>query len=262
MKNIIRSLIYDIFKSKMYLRVCLYLLLANIIIVIFMVKDNIGQDGESALLLADSPTTFTVFSVILMGIIVGKIVSGDFNDRVISYEISSGHSRLTLYLARGTLAVAFGTVVALIMGFVPIVICIFYGWGNTLDLGDVIARYMLCAFPFIRISAFMVCASFVIKNYYASLLSGLIINEVFSILYNTVDNTANYSMGMYNIKKLMSFAEWHIYNLEPSKGVVNYCSYVTEITPDLVINTILFSLGAAIVYLFVGYIFFRRDDLK
>ncbi len=262
MKNIIRSILYDILKSKTLIRVCIYILLADILIVIFNVKEYMSTDTDSGVLLADTPTMLFMFSIIVMGIVVGKVASGDFNDKVISYEISTGHSRLSLYYARGILAIVLGTAAAVAVGFIPIIICVIFGWGDTIDLGDVIGRYLLCIFPFIRISAFMVCASFVIKNYYVCLSLGLIINEVFMLLFDAVDNSTNYSMGMYNVNKLLSLSEWHIYNLEPSKGVVNYYSYVTEITPDLVINTILFSVGAALVYLFVGYIFFRRDDLK
>ena len=50
--------------------------------------------------------------------------------------------------------------------------------------------------------------------------------------------------------------------MDPAQGIVNYSSYSSGLTSELVVGTIAVSLIMTAFYLFMGYALFRRDELK
>ena len=156
-----------------------------------------------------------------------------------------------------------GSVFSTILCIVPLIVGIIVdGWGGALVLSDVIIRILLLFFPMLRLAAFLALITFLAKNQYVMMASGFVIMMGCSLLQTVITDSKNIFISIFNMALLLSFDSWSIYNLDPVKGLVTYNSYVSTVTPELVIGTITASLVMTAFYLFMGYALFRRDDLS
>ena len=258
MKNIMKSIGYEILHSKMIIR--LYILfIAFMVLVTVLNTDSTGISG----LLADNVTLPYEFQTFIVAIIVGIICGSDFPDKVANYEIMSGHSRVSIFLARALMAIGVAAILATVLSFVPIVFGnAVFKWGNKLVLSDVVIRNLLLFFPYVRIAAFMVVLTFLVKNPYVIMASGFVMMMGGSILGDMMQNGSNVFISIYNMKLLCTYDGWSTYNLDPVKGIVEYNAYNSSVTTSLVLGTIIVSLLMTAFYLFMGYALFRRDEMN
>ncbi len=258
MKNIMKSIGYDIMHSKMLIRI--YIMFVAFMALVTVL--NVDSGGVSAMLAQDAGISFQ-FSTLLVGIVVGVICGGDFADKVASYEILSGHSRKSIFFARALIAIIIGAILTTTLGFVPIILGnTLFDWGNKLVLSDIILRTFLLVFPLVRLAAFFVVISFVFKNPYVIIASGFVIMVASDMLSDMTSSGKSCYISTYNMSMLCSYEGWSTYNLDPVKGVVEYYAYNSAVTTSLVLSTIIVSLIMAIFYLFMGYALFRRDEMN
>ncbi|MBE5924207.1 MAG: hypothetical protein E7271_07050 [Lachnospiraceae bacterium] len=258
MKNIMKSIGYEVLHSKMLVR--LYILFVALMVLTTML--NTDSSGVSAMLAGNDGTSYE-FPMLIVAIIVGVICGSDFNDKVANYEILSGHSRKTVFFARALMAVCISSVLATVLCFVPIIVgSAIFGWGNKLVFSDLIIRNLLLIFPFARLTAFLVVVTFIVKNPYVIMASGFVIMLGGGILGDLVGDGKNCFISIYNMKYLCSYEGWNTYNLDPVKGVVEYYAYNSTVTSSLVLGTVFASIIMIIFYLFMGYALFRRDELN
>ena len=258
MKNIMKSIGYEIVHSKMLIR--LYILfIALMILVTVLNTESTGISG----MLAENDTLPYEFQIFIVAIVVGIICGSDFPDKVANYEILSGHSRKSIYLARAVMAICTAAILATILAFVPMVVGnAVFTWGNKLVLSDVIIRTLLLFFPFARIAAFMVVMTFIVKNPHIIMASGFVIMIGVGVIGDMTGNKGSFLISLYNMKLLCSYDGWSTYNLDPIKGIVEYYAYNSAVTASLVRGTIGVSLLMIIFYLFMGYALFRRDEMN
>lgn len=175
----------------------------------------------------------------------------------------SGHSRVSIFLARALMAIGVAAILATVLSFVPIVFGnAVFKWGNKLVLSDVVIRNLLLFFPYVRIAAFMVVLTFLVKNPYVIMASGFVMMMGGSILGDMMQNGSNVFISIYNMKLLCTYDGWSTYNLDPVKGIVEYNAYNSSVTTSLVLGTIIVSLLMTAFYLFMGYALFRRDEMN
>ncbi len=258
MNKIIKSIFYEQIKSKIIPILFLIFAAFFIIIPIIGVSDSLGT---SDYFLENSTLTF-VFQLIFLGLSVGIICSGDMKDKVANYEVLSGHSRLQVYMARFISSVLMGTVLTMVLSFLPVLVgTAVYGWGDRLSFSEVMIRQCLYVFPYLRLTSFLVFLSFIVRNKYVMMAVGVLLG-VGSLLSFTIFSTISSSvyLSIYNLKYLSDYITWQIYNVN-SEGVFKYYTGNSTITSELVIGTIGVSLLMIVIYGIAGYAVFRKSEM-
>ena len=262
MKNIMKSILYEIVRSKMLIRIFLLFIVVQVLLGILNINTGSGESTVSYMV-ADMGVIVIEFPMFILAIIVGTIVGEDYRDKVANYEVMSGHSRKSIFLTRSLMAILVSSLLCTVLTVLPILSGLAISqWGTTLVLKDVIIRYLLLFFPFLRLAAFFACLTFLVKNNYVMLAVGFGMMNVSTILTEMMHNNKNIFISIFNFKLLTSFDGWSIYNVDPEAGVVYYNSYISSLSPKLVIGTVIASLLMTVFYLFLGYALFRRDELN
>lgn len=175
MKNIMKSIVYDIGRNKLMLRIYILMIAVMGLTTVLNLNVNEGLTGASGML-ADNPSISYEFSIFILALVVGTICGSDFKDKVANYEIMSGHSRLSIFLARSLMAIITAGILSTILSFVPILVgSVISGWGDTLDMGNVIVRHILLIFPYMRLAAFLVVVTYLVKSQYIMMAAGFIL---------------------------------------------------------------------------------------
>ena len=129
-------------------------------------------------------------------------------------------------------------------------------------MGDVIVRQLLFFFPFMRLGAFLVVLTFLIKNPYIIMAAGFVIGNAGMMLQEMFGIPNSLYISIFNMGLLTEYGGWSIYNIDPGVGVVYYHAYDSSLTIGLVVGTVVVSLVMTAFYLFMGYALFRRDELN
>jgi hypothetical protein len=227
----------------------------------FSAMMNVNEKG-CGLVIAQNATIYWAISGFIVALAVAIICDDDHMDKTINYEILSGHSRFSIFMARSLFAVFFAAAAATLINFVPLLSgTMLKGFGDMVVLKDVIVRQLMCFFPYLRLAAFFTVICFIIKNSYVVIAAGFLISEIGMALVDILDHGKSLYTSIFNIGLLGDFSAWVIYNLDPVNGIAYYGRYKSELDKSVIVGTILVSLIMTIFYLFMGYGIFRRDDL-
>ena len=264
MKNIIKSVAYELKKTKAirvtFIVGLLFMLLEGLLN-IDTTSSNMAHNASQ--LVADISVSNIMVLIFIAAVLVGYMCCGDFRDKVVNYEIMSGHSRAQVFISRFIPAVLVSAFLVTVLQFsVMLPGIIMYGWGNAISLGDVIIRNMLIFFPIMRICAFLVIISFIVKSQYLMMAVGYGVFTFLGFIQQLEIDRLNFVTGFSNINLLCDYSGWSTYNLDPVDGIVKYISYNSSVTSGMIIWTIVVSLLVTAFYMFVGYSLFRRDELN
>ena len=263
MNNIIKSIAYEIRKTRLMRWLFLIIAAANVLVTVLNIADNTFKEATTSAMLSEATLTTFMFAEFFVIAAVGLICGSDFKDKVANYEIMNGHSRIQVYMARSIFGVLFAAFTGTVLSFIPLVSGnIFYSFGSRLALSDVILRTALYFFPFIRIAAFTVIISFVVKNQYAVMGIAYGIISFNTVMSGTVSNHENFITANFNLNLLADYHGWSVYNISNTEGIINYAAYDSALPKGAVPGTIIVSLLVMVVYLVIGYGLFRRDDLN
>lgn len=262
MKNIMKSIWFEILHSKLLIRIYVAFVFIMGLIAVLNVNIDTKKTGASGMI-TDNAAIIYEFPIFILALIVGVICGEDYKDKVANYEILSGHSRKSIFFARSLMGIIPGAVLATILCFIPLIVgTLVGGWGKELVLSDVIIREILMFFPMLRLAAFFALLTFLIKNQYIMMAIGFVVSTFQTILNEMLSHSKSVYVSIFNMGLLMNFDGWSIYNVDPASGVVYYNSYVSSVSMQLVIGTIVVSLLMTAFYLFMGYALFRRDELS
>ena len=262
MKNIMRSIWFEILRSKLMIRIYVAFIIVMGLIAVLNINIDTKDTGASGML-ASNPAIIFEFPIFILAFIVGTICGEDYKDKVANYEVLSGHSRKSIFFARSLMGVSVGAVLATILCFVPIIVgTMIGGWGDELIFSDVIIRLSLFIFPMLRLAAFFALLTFLIKNPYIIMAVGFVVSMTPTMFIEMFSHTKSIYISIFNMALLTKFDGWSIYNVDPQVGIVEYNSYISSVSPGLVIGTIAASLVMTAFYLFMGYALFRRDELN
>ena len=263
MKNIIRSIAYELLRSRLMVYVFILITISNALIAILNIEDNSFHEATGSAMIAEANSLTFLFAEFFVIFAVGVICGSDLTDKVANYEILSGHSRRRVYLARSIFGVLLASVLGLVLSLIPMAAgTAIFGWGHRLVFRDVLIRHLLYVFPFLRIAAFTVILTFLIKNQYAVMGIGYGIVTFNTIASGMVAERANLLTANFNLNLLSAFEGWRVYNLSAADGIVYYATYDSGLSAEAIAGTILLSIALAAVYLLIGYALFQRDDLN
>lgn len=186
------------------------------------------------------------------------ICTMDFGDKTANYELMTGHTRFEMFSARITASLITGILGFLMLFIVPTAVAaIIWEWGSCIYLHDMIFRWLLLIFPAARIIIETAIISFVIRKpqtaFVVVFMGDMLLNV--GIQYSGVDSS-NFILGMTNLNSLINVDSWATYGLNKI-----WLTFDPTLPASMIAGTIIVSLAASVLFFFIGYTFFRYDDI-
>lgn len=262
MKNLIKAQLYQLKKDRLVQLVFGGMLL--ILLVTAYMNQLLAVTVDYAI---DTVTGGGYFSNSLVGVImvglmfviiaVPRICGWDFTDKTTNYELMSGHIRKEVFFSRIIVSLLAGVVGWLILFCAPLAVTsIINGWGEKLPLSEAVLRGILMLFPIIRLVCELSCFTFILKNPYITMGIGYVL---FMLQISPVFPIKNsHLLGISNLSMLGTIDLWTTYGLD---GELNYI-FEAYLGAGDIAGTILASIAASLLSLFLGYIFFKNDDIN
>ena len=203
---------------------------------------------------------FFLFATMILS---AKAVGGDSGDKTMNYELSSGHSRASVYWTRILNGVVWSVILVVAMSWIPYgVLTIVNGWGVETAPREVMLRLFLSVFPLLRFAGgFMLVTSLVdsaeagIAVGYAIVLVETILDGVLETV-DTIDRT--YLFGISNLGKVLDYK--NSWEYVENKKAITWYDFSSPI--DLIIGTIAVSAVLAAIYVTLGYVVFKKRDRR
>lgn len=258
MKNIVKSQFYQIVREK----IIWYMLVVALLMQTMMFMLPIWLENEEATsageFFADQGYALIFFPVFFLVVAVGQICGIDFLDKTNHYEVLGGHRRYEVYLGRVIPALLVGGLGGLLLTLLPVVLyTVMFGWGTKIPPGAVVLRFIILLFPFLRLVCEFVFITFLVKNPYVMMGVGY---AVFIAIMGLTEilNAFNAFLGITNMMQLLVVDKWITFGLG---GDLNYI-YETPLSAGVIVQTILASVVFGVGSLYLGYVYFKNNDLN
>lgn len=258
MKGIIKAQFFQIVRDKVIRGMFMVALLMQVLVVmlpIWLDTEAATTAGEFFATQSDVTLSFPMFFLI---VVTGQICGADFLDKTHNYELMIGHRRHGVYLGRVIPALLTGGIGALLLTMLPIVIyASLYGWGTKVALGQVLLRWILMLFPFLRMVCEFAFLTFLIKNPYVVMGLGYVAFMVSAALSGMMEACSVF-LGITNLSLLLVVSKWTTYGLGDD---INYI-FDASLSGEIVWGTVAASVVIGLVALYLGYVFFKNDDMN
>lgn len=264
MGNLIRAQLYQLKKSSLIVVVFICVLIIECSTFAGEVLYG-GFNGQIIQITAGSYLAGSgseiIFWALVFGIVLtGQVCGGDFPDQTANYELMSGHLRKEVYYSRAVISLIGGLAGTTVCMSVPLILATAVcGWGNELDFPGVLIRLLLCQFPFFRIICEFVFLTYVVKNPYVIMAAGFFTYILGGFIPEYALGCDSVLLGVTNLIKLMTFPEWSAYTMVDLKTI---SVYETRLGMGDILETIIGSLVIGGLFLWFGYQYFKKDDLK
>lgn len=143
--------------------------------------------------------------------------------------------------------------------FPMIVLGVVGGFGDTLKLSDVVLRYVLSVFPILRIICTFICLTYLVKNSYLMMACGVYYFIAGEMLWEMVGDGACAFLGITSLSRLFHFDVWTTYTLVNERTMSFYDS---ALPAGDALALVLTSVVFGSLFLLIGYLYFRKDDLN
>lgn len=258
MRNIVKAQFFQIVRDKVIRGMLVVALLMQVLVVllpIWLDNEEITSAGEFFATNEGGIMMFPIFYVI---VVTAQICGSDFGDKTHNYELMSGHRRWDVFGGRVIPALLFGGIGGLFLIMLPVgIYAVLYGWGSKVSFGWVFLRLILMLFPLLRMVCEFAFWTFLIKNPYGVMGFCLLVFEL-SMGVTEVLECHNVFLSMSNIPLLMMVSKWVTFGL----GNDIHCIYDASLSGDVVWGTIIASVVFGTAALYLGYVFFKNDDMN
>lgn len=260
MWNVMKAQIYQLKRDILVWSVTLLGLVVTIIINSEAFEN--GMTGSEGLaFMGESMSTIAGFLPIL--VIVASVMGKDFTDKTLNYEILSGHTRKEAFFGRLMVAIIPGVICSfLTIIFVPCVLTILNGWGNTMELSGVLIRFGLVFITLFRIACEIVFLTTLTKNHYLSIFLGYLfgMGQMIVLMIHTfmTDTEITPLFPVVNCLKLLTFQDWVTFFLDETDQIF----YNSAVTSEMALWAIIPSIVIGGVMILLSYVFFKHDDLN
>ena len=257
MKNVIISQLYELRKNRTVFLFCFGVLILCIAIC-WMVTGWTETSKISETVADNGLQVISMFVRTSILIITGCICAGDFPDKTINHEITSGTLRKDAFFGRAVLAIVLSEIIAI----VTILLCLaimsaLYGWGDTVTLDSALKRVFLLVFPYFKYSCFAVMISFIVKQPYAAFLFVILATIVYTSVIRGSEIVV-YLLSDVTAAKICTYNSYATYGLETEVRMI----YDQSIDTDLIAGAVIASLIIGALYLIIGYHYYNKDDLN
>lgn len=260
MKSILKSQFYQMKLPYIWKKLLPILLVFNFLIIYVNVVLDEGFEGLSEFVVGGEYGNLLSFVVIFIVIATAEICGNDFADRTINHELLSGHSRKDVFWGRAVAAIGVSLISALFLMIIPLVAFAAMGyWGDAITLTGMVLRVVLCMFPLMKVSCEMILLTCIVKNGLLASVIGFVVTVIVGVIGGMKALGCPYLISGSNLLKLFRFDGWSTYRMKDLKEFAVYESMVDS--KDAVL-TIIISILAGALFLWIGYKFFEKDDLK
>lgn len=240
MRNIIKAQLRSLKKDKIVIGMALFVLFIAGVFIFDSVSEAAGATAGSMIVL-ENGAFIGVTGMLFLLVITGNVVGNDFMDKTLNYEILSGHSRKEVYFGRAVTALLTGVPLTLILViFYPVIITLKYNWGEALEWEKALLCYGLMVIIFFRVVCELTFLTIVLKNVYLVYLIGFIFG---------------YAQMLVNI----------IWQEKEGNGwmlAVTGCMGLFRLKREEMCYAAVTSLVGGVLFLILGYLYFRQDDLN
>lgn len=257
MKDIMKSQLYQLKKERL---IFIVFALCIVLLMIFILNEN--EQGSFGEILCDMSSILSQISLLFLISAVAVVCGKDFVDKTGNYEIMTGHTRFELYFGRAFLSIVIGVLGSLLICVIIICMgCAIFGWGDAVSFGDVLLRIMLLIFPMFRIACETIFVTFIIRNCYMVLAAGYVyLFFIAELIMGVSVNPTSFYLGMTNMVNILDMTSFTTYSpVHPTKTMVVYDA---TLKTSQIGGTIVVSLIVGIVFLILGFHFFKTDDIE
>lgn len=258
MLNIIKSQMYGI-RHNIFTYISVALTIVALITGTINNLDMLGSETPTGSLFFATSGEFMSFGVFIIVSIGASCVSGwDFDDNTINYEILYGHSRCQVYWARTFTAVVFGIISGILFIITPsLIFTIINGWGYAIPLKEAVIRCLLALFPILRISAFAVFLSFLVrKSWGAGIICFFAL--YIEIIISLFKESESHYMASENLLEILSFSNM-AYGFANGEDVM---IFKDTLSGQFIGITVILSVVMFAGTLWAGYALFRKRNLQ
>ncbi len=259
MKEEFKSLAYGIFHNPIFFKALIGIVLVILVISGCPVMMN-GGDMTMEEEYSDILAMIAYMSMILTGCAAAYIFCDDFGDKTLNYEILIGKSRRQVYLARIIVAMSIA-----IIGYVCVVLSIalsisIWGFGSAESEKWLFIRLLMLGFEHIRTAAFLILACQVVKTMTTAFgAMGLIYLPMIVAMLIGEDRISYLPIGT-AVQHLATPELQNKYNIAIG-GIKQYARYDWSLSGSIIAEVIVTSILFTALYLFLGWIYFKKDDL-
>lgn len=260
MKNIVKAQFFQIRRDKVIKYIIAVTLLMQVLVAMLPIWLGTVEPtpaGEFFATNGSATSTFTLFFLIL---VTAQICGADFLDKTHNYELMTGHRRYEVYLGRVIAAAVVGGVGALFFTILPVgIYAVLYGWGPKVAFSQVLFRWLLMLLVYLRMVCEFAFLTFLVKNPYVVMGLGYVV-FMFSMMLasGTTISVNSVFLGITNLTLLGMVSKWATYGLG---GDLNYI-FDASLSAGTIWGTVVASVGVGVAALYLGYVFFKNDDMN
>lgn len=258
MRNVMKAMNYQIIRDNFLF----YSIIAGVVPMISIFAN--GTDGlNGGMAIVGISSGISVFMGIALVILVPRICGWDYTDKTMNYELLAGHKRADVFWGRAILSMVWGLSIAVIAVALPIVIVsLIFGWGNNLDLGNAVLRFVLMLFPLFRLVCELTLITFLIRNCYGSIICGYmyIMFSTMAVLFAEEFGDFKFTTQL-SVANAMRLLEFNNYTIGFVNGEDVYI-YESAVESGYIAETIAVSLIGGIICLLIGYFVFKKSDVN
>ena len=259
MRNIIKSQFFQIVRDKV-IRWMLVIAISMQILIILL-PDWLGTGKAtttSEFFAVDGGMGVFMFPLFFLIVVTAEICGVDFLDKTHNYELMGGHRRIEVFLGRVIPALVIGGGGAFLLMLLPYGIhVVLYGWGTKIAFGQVVLRWLLMLLPLLRLVCEFALLTFLLKNPYIIMGLGYMFFILTTYLSEVIDSF-NVFLGITNLSLLTMVSKWMTFGLDAK---MNYI-FEASLSAEIVWGTIIASVGFGVAALYLGYVFFKNDDMN
>lgn len=260
MKNIVKAQFFQIVRDKIIKYMVVITLGMQILMVMLPIWLQNEEPTTGGEFFATNGGTLFVFPLFYTILVTAQICGADFLDKTHNYELSGGHKRYEVYLGRVIAAAIVGGVGALFFTILPVgIYTALYGWGDKVAFGPILLRMLLMLLPFLRLVCEFAFLTFLVKNPYVIMGLGYVIFMITIVLTsNSVVIVSSVFLGITNLNLLSQVSQWYTYGLGNDMNYIFDASFRT----GTIGGTVAASMVIGVCALYLGYVFFKNDDMN
>lgn len=256
MKDLIKSQLYQLRKETMSITFFVVILFIE-----FVACINIDSGVTADSLLTDAGHYMVLVAVAFGLMFTAQVCGSGFLDKTINYELMSGHRRRDVYFSKAAVSLLLGMTGTILAFMLPFMIAVLWlGWGTDLDIKGTMVRYLLLVFPLFRMICEFIFLSFLIKNAYVVMALGFFVPiGLGESMVEFLPECKSVLLGLSNIYNLAMFPDRTLYRMVDLKTISVYDTYIN---PEDILLTIVVSFAMGVFFLWLGYQYFNKDDLR
>ena len=259
MREEFKSLVYGIIHNPIFLKGLIgivFVILAFSGLPVMLNGDEFTMEEEYVGLLP----TLSFLIMFLLECAALYMFCDDYADKTLNYEILIGKSRLRVYISRiiVTLSVV---IIAYLCVVCSVVLSIsIWGFGSADGEKWLYIRLLMFGFEYIRAAAFAIFISQIVKDM-GNAIGGIALIYVPMILSTLLNVTRiSYLPASTAVMNLAHIETQSKYNIVAG-GIKQYLRYDWSLSGDIIAEIVITSILFTALYLFLGWIYFKKDDL-